>query len=181
MRISQDYLRPCEVLEGNADCWTSMTNCWPPYFNINPVPPITYWWLWMSLQGVGVGGWVKIFIGSHTRSGSTMINTPWHAKIEAQELFYLISPVGGTVIELAVSMKARLNLYTDAHGTLIFDNYDECPPKSHERTHHAEVGYHWLQHNYRCYSFAEKISWKTRLNWRFQHLYPVAAWMNELL
>ena len=90
---------------------------------------------------------VKISIGTQTRSGSTMISTPWHAKIEAQDLFYfIIVPVGGTLIDLAVSMKVRLELYTDAHGTLIFDNYDDCYPKNHERTHRAEVGYHWLQH-----------------------------------
>ena len=76
-----------------------------------------------------------------------MINTPWCVKIEAHGLFYLmILPVGGTLIDLAVSMKARLELYTDAHGTLIFDNYDECSPKNHDITHRAEVGYHWLQH-----------------------------------
>ena len=53
MRISQDYLKPCEVIEGNTDWWTSMTSSWPPYFNVNPVPPITYWWIWswMHLQG----------------------------------------------------------------------------------------------------------------------------------
>ena len=50
------------------------------------------------------------------------------------------------LIDLAVSMKARPELYTDAHGTLIFDNYDECSPKNHERTHSAEVGCHLLQH-----------------------------------
>ena len=55
-------------------------------------------------------------------------------------------PVRGTLIDLADSMTAMLELYTDAHGTLIFDNYDECSPKNHERTHQAEVGYHWLQH-----------------------------------
>ena len=66
---------------------------------------------------------VTISFGIHTRSGSTMINTPWHAKIDAQDLFYfMILPVGGTLIDLAVSMKARLELYTDAHETLIFDN-----------------------------------------------------------
>ena len=75
-------------------------------------------------------------IGTHTRSDSTMINTSWHAKIDAQELFYfMILPVGGTLIGLAVSMKARLKLYTDAHGTLIFDYYDKCSPKNHEITH----------------------------------------------
>ena len=76
-----------------------------------------------------------------------MINTPWHAKIDAQELFYfMILPVVGTLTDLAVSMKARLELYTDAHGTLIFDNYDECSPKNHERTQRAELGYHSSQH-----------------------------------
>ena len=122
-------MKPCEVLGGNADCWTSMTNGWPPYFNINDVPPITYWWIWMPLEGV------KISIGTHTRNGSTMINTSRHAKIDAQELFYFtILPVGGTLIDPAVSLKTRIELYTDAQGTLIFDNYDECSPKNHERT-----------------------------------------------
>ena len=118
-----------------------MTNGWPPYFNINHAPPINYWWIWMPLEEV------KISIGKHTRSSSTMINTPWHAKIDAQELFYfMILPGGGTLIDPAVSLKTRLELYTDAHGTLIFDNYYGCSPKNHERTHRAEVGYHWLQH-----------------------------------
>ena len=139
--ISQDYFKPCEVLGGNAGCWTSMANGCPPYFNIKSVPPITYWWIWMFLQGV------KISIGTHTRSGSTMINTPWHAKIDAQELFYfMILPVGRTLIDLAVSMKARLELYTDALWTLIFDKYDECSPKNRQRAHRVEVGYHWLPH-----------------------------------
>ena len=87
----QDYLTPYEVLVGNTDCWTSMINGWPSYFNINPVPPITYWWIWMPLQEV------TISIGTHTRSGLPMINTPWHVKIDTQELFYFtILPVGGT-------------------------------------------------------------------------------------
>ena len=89
--IVQDYLTPCEVLVGNADCWTSMINGWPSYFNLNPVPPITYWWIWMPLQEV------TISIGTHTRSGSTMIISPWHVKIDTQELFFfMILPVGGT-------------------------------------------------------------------------------------
>ena len=76
-----------------------------------------------------------------------MVNTPWHAKIDAQVLcYFIILAVGGTLIDLAVSMKARLELYADAHGTLIFDKYDECSPKSHERTQRADVDYHWLQH-----------------------------------
>ena len=97
----------------------------------------------MNAFAKGVG----ISIGAHTRSGSTMINTPWHAIIDAQELFYfMILPVGGTLIDLAVSMKAMLELCADAHGTLVFDNYDECSPNNHERTHRAEVCYYCLQH-----------------------------------
>ena len=42
-----------------------------------------------------------------------MINTPWYAKIDAQQLFYfVILYVGGTLIDLSVSMKARLEIYT---------------------------------------------------------------------
>ena len=68
-----------------------------------------------------------------------MINTPWYAKIEAQQLFYFtILQVGETLMDLAVSMKSRLKLYTDAYGTLIFDKCKECSPQNHERT--AEVG-----------------------------------------
>ena len=53
-----------------------------------------------------------------------MINISWHAKIDAQQLFYFMSlPVGEALIDIAVLMKARLELYTDAHGTLIFDKY----------------------------------------------------------
>ena len=74
-------------------------------------------------------------------------HTPWHAKIDAQQLFYfMILPVGGALIDLAVPMKARLELYTDAHGTLIFEKYEERSPKNHERTRHVEVRDHWLQH-----------------------------------
>ena len=58
----------------------------------------------------------------------------------------MIYPVGGTLIDLAASMKARLGLHTDAHRILIFDNYHECPPKKHEITHRAELENHWLQH-----------------------------------
>ena len=82
-------------------CWLmdNMPNGWPPYFNINPVPSIFYWWIWMPLQRV------KIAIGTHIRSGSTMINTPWHAKIDGQEsIYFMVLPVGGTLIDLGVSM-----------------------------------------------------------------------------
>ena len=70
-----------------------------------------------------------------------MISTPWYAKLDAHQLFYfVILSVGGTLIDLAVSMKARFELYRDAHGTLIFDKYEECFPNNHERTCHAEMG-----------------------------------------
>ena len=77
-----------------------------------------------------------------------MINTPWHAKINVYQLFYfVILSVGGTLIDLAVSMKARLELYTDGHGTFIFDKYEECSPTNHERTCRAEMGtIGWLHH-----------------------------------
>ena len=72
---------------------------------------------------------------------------PGMLKIDAQELFYfMVLPVGGTLIDGAGSLNTRLELYTDAHGTLIFDNYNECPPKNHERTEpivgrHSTIGY----------------------------------------
>ena len=62
-------------------------------------------------------------------------STSWYCQLGEPDL-----------IDPAVSMTARLELYTDAHGTLIFDNYDECSPKNHERTHRGEVRCHWLQH-----------------------------------
>ena len=90
-------------------------------------------------------------------SKSPLIHTPgvvqpWSTlpgmlKIDFQELFYfMIMPFGGTLIDLVLSMKARFEIYTNGHGTSICDNYNECSPKNHERTHRAEVGYHWLQH-----------------------------------
>ena len=91
----------------------------------------------MPLQGV------KISVGTQTKSGSTMVNTPWHVKIAATQLFYfMILSVGGNLNVPAVSMKARLELYTYAHGTLIFDKYmyEECSPQNHERTRSTEVG-----------------------------------------
>ena len=141
-QIVQDYLTPCEVLVGNADCWTSMINGWPSYFNINPVPPITYWWMWMPLQEV------TISIGTHTRSGSTMINTPWHVTIDTQELFFfMILPVGGTWSNWSIgSLKARLELYIAAHGT--FDIWQLQWMLSQEPRENPSCGggVHWLQH-----------------------------------
>ena len=60
---------------------------------------------------------VNISIGTQIRSGSTMINTHWHAKIDAQQLLYfMILPVERILIYLAVSIKRTLqscpqNLY----------------------------------------------------------------------
>ena len=114
---------------------------------------------------------VKITIGTHTRSGSTMINTAWNAKIDAQELFYfMILPVGGNSIDLAVSMKARLELYIDAHGTLIFDNYDKCSPKNNERTHSVEVGYHWLQHETTDGTASPRSDYENKTKWELSAL-----------
>ena len=50
---------------------------------------------------------VNISIGTQIRSGSTMINTHWHAKIDAKQLF-MILPVGRILIDLAVSIKGTL-------------------------------------------------------------------------
>ena len=74
-----------------------------PIIQYKPVPPITYWWIWMPLQEVNIS------IGTQIRSGSTMINTHWHAKIDAQQLFYfMILPVERILIDLAVSIKGTL-------------------------------------------------------------------------
>ena len=78
-----------------------------PIFQYKPVPPITYWWIWMSLQEVNIS------IGTQIRSCSTMINTDWHVKIDAQQLFYfMILPVGRILIDLAVSIKGTLQRST---------------------------------------------------------------------
>ena len=74
-----------------------------PIFQYKPVPPITYWWIWLSLQEVNIS------IGTQIRSGSTMINNHWHAKIDAQQLFnFMILPVGRILIDLAVSITGTL-------------------------------------------------------------------------
>ena len=74
-----------------------------PIFQYKPVPSITYWWIWMPLQEVNIS------IGTQIRSGSTMINTHWHAKIDAQQLFnFMILPVGRILIDLAVSITGTL-------------------------------------------------------------------------
>ena len=74
----------------------------------------------MSLQEVNIS------IGTQIRSGSTMINTDWHVKIDAQQLFYfMILPVGRILIDLAVSIKGTLQ---NAHRIFIFVKYEECSP-----------------------------------------------------
>ena len=73
-----------------------------PIFQYKPVP-ITYWWIWMPLQEVNIS------IGTQIRSGSTMINTHWHAIIDAKHLFYfMILPVGRILIDPTVSIKGTL-------------------------------------------------------------------------
>ena len=74
-----------------------------PIFQYKPVPLITYWWIWMPLQEVNIS------IGTQIRSGSTMINTHWHAKIDAKHLFYfMILPVGRILIDPTVPIKGTL-------------------------------------------------------------------------
>ena len=111
-----------------------------------------------------------------------MINTPWHAKIDAHQLFYfVILSVGGTLIDIVVSMKARLYLYTDAHGTLIFDKYEECSSKNHDRTCLAEMGTIGYNIKSQMLLLCWEVIMNIRINESFQHLYAATAWMNELM
>ena len=81
---------------------------------------------------------VNITIGTQIRSGSTMINTHWHAKIDAQQLFYfMILPVERILIDLAVSIKGTLK---DTHRIFIFVKYEECSLKNHGSSCGTEVG-----------------------------------------
>ena len=146
-----------------------------PIFQYKPVPPITYWWIWMSLQEVNIS------IGAQIRSGSTMINTHWHAKIDAQQLFnFMILPVGRILIDQAVSITGTLQRCPH--------NFYICQVRrmlSQEPWNYPSYrgGAHWLKYQsvHSCYSFAEKWSRKTRINESFQPLYPVTAWMKKLL
>ena len=79
---------------------------------------------------------VNISIGTQIRSGSTMINTHWHAKIDAQQLFMLF-PTGRILIDLAVSIKGTLQRWPQ--------NFSICQvrrmlSKNHESTRRTEVG-----------------------------------------
>ena len=146
-----------------------------PVFQYKPVPPITYWWIWMSLQEVNIS------IGTQIRSGSTMINTHWHAKIDAQQLFnFMILPVGRILTDLAVSITGTLqrcpqNFYICQVRRMLSQELWKYPS--------YRGGAHWLKYQsvHSCYSFAENRSRKTRINESFQPLYPVTAWMKELL
>ena len=132
-----------------------------------------------------VNGWMKAHCMSNFTDG--LCKTIWHL---VKSLWVMLT-VGQAwycqleepdLIDLAVSLKARLELYIDAHGT--FNIWQLQWMLSQEPWENPSCGggvplvTTW---NYRCYCFAEKWSWKTRLNGSFPHLYPVAAWMNELM
>ena len=124
---------------------------------------------------------VNISIDTQIRSGSTMINTHWYAKIDAQQLFYfMILPVERILIDLAVSIKETLQRYPQ--------NFYICQVRrmlSQEPWKYPSYrgGAHWLKYQsvHSCYSFAGKWSRKTRINESFQSLYPVTAWLKKLL
>ena len=144
-----------------------------PTFQYKHVPPITYWWIWMPLQEVNIS------IGIQIRSGSTMINTHWHAKIDAQQLF-MILPAGRILIDLVVSIKGTLqrcpqNFYICQVRRMLSQEPWKYPP--------YRGGAHWFKYQsvHSCYSFVEKWSRKTRIDESFQPLYPVTAWMMKLL
>ena len=153
-----------------------------PIFQYKPVPPITYWWIWMSLQEVNIS------IGTQIRSGSTMINTHWHVKIDAQQLFYfIILPVGRILIDLAVSIKGTLQRCPQNFYICQVRRMLSLEPWKYPS---YRGGAHWLKYQsvHSCYSFAEK--WKTRIReqekknknkWELSTLFPVTAWMKKIL
>ena len=106
---------------------------------------------------------VNISIGTQIRSGSTMINTHWHAKIDVQQLFnFMILPVGRILIDLAVSITGTLQRCPQI---FIFVKYEECSlAKNYESTRRTEPRgeAHWLKYQsvHSCYSFTEKWSRK---------------------
>ena len=141
-----------------------------PIFQYRPVPPITYWWIWMSLQEVNIS------ISTQIRSGSTMINSHWYAKIDAQQLInFMILPVGRSLIDLAVSITGTLqrcpqNFYICQVRRMLSQEPWKYPS--------YRGGAHWLKYQ-SVHSFAEKWSRKARINESFQPLYPVTAWMTK--
>ena len=145
-----------------------------PIFQYKPVPPITYWWIWMSLQEVNIP------IGTQIRSGSTMINTDWHVKIDAQQLFYfMILPVGRILIDLAVSIKGTLQRCPQ--------NFYICQVRrmlspDHESTHRTEVGpIGWNVKVYTVVTASLRSDQENKNKWELSALYPVTAWMKKLL
>ena len=142
-----------------------------PTFQYKPVPPITYWWIWMSLQEVNIS------IGTQTRSGSTMINTHWHAKIDAQQLFYfMILPVGRILIDLAVSIKGTLQRCPQIF--LYLSSTKNALP----RTMKVPIVQRWgpLVKISKCTQLLQ-LRWevikKNKNKWELSALYPVTAWM----
>ena len=53
---------------------------------------------------------------------------------------------------------------------LIFDNYNECSPKNHERTHRVGVGYHWLQHETIDVTVCWEVIMKNKTKWELSAL-----------
>ena len=148
-----------------------------PILQYKPVPPITYWWIWMSLQEVNIS------ISTQIRSGSTMISTHWHAKINGQQFFnFMIMPVGRILIDLTVSITGTLQRCSQIFYICQIRRMLSREPWKYPS---YRGGAHWLKYQsvHSCYSFAEKWSRKTRINESFQSLYPVTvtAWMKKLL
>ena len=110
---------------------------------------------------------VNISIGTQIRSGSTMINTHWHAKKDVQPLFYfMILPVVRIVIDLAVSIKGTLqrcpqNIYICQVWRILSQEPWKYPS--------YRGGAHWLKYQsvHSCYSFANK---KNKDKWELSAL-----------
>ena len=93
---------------------------------------------------------LKSYLAFHIKWMTKSYSTSWYCQLEV--------------------MKARLALYTDAHGTLIFDNNDACSPKNHERTHRADLGYHWLQHETTDVTAYPRVVMKNKTKWELSVL-----------
>ena len=128
----------------------------------------------MSLQEVNIS------IGTQIRSGSTMINTHWHVKIDAQQLFYfMILPVGRILIDLAVSIKGTLQRYPQNFYICQVRRMLSLEPWKYPS---FRGGAHCFKHQsvHSCYSFAEKWSRKTRINESFQPcIQSLLGWRNS--
>ena len=87
---------------------------------------------------------VNISIGTQIKSGSTMINTHWHARIDAQQLLYfMILPVGRLLIDLAVSIKGTLQKCP--HNFYIWQVQRMLSQEPWKYPSHRG-GAHWLKH-----------------------------------